>query len=77
MYTPAFRKLTIRLSVSIILDGKLLEIVYSDSHGEINTYDDRGNLIRTKQIDGTIYKPAMTEYDYNEHGFVGREEGIL
>lgn len=48
-------------------DGKLLEIVYSDSHGEINTYDVRGNLIRTKQIDGTIYKPAMTEYDYNEH----------
>jgi len=48
-------------------DGKLLEIVYSDSHGEINTYDDRGNLIRTKQIDGTIDKPAMTEYDYNEH----------
>ncbi|WP_229127003.1 hypothetical protein [Bacteroides sp. 1001136B_160425_E2] len=31
-------------------DGKLLEIVYSDSHGEINTYDDRGNLIRTKQL---------------------------
>lgn len=48
-------------------DGKLLEIVYSDSHGEINTYDDRQNLIRTKQINGTIYKPAMTEYDYNEH----------
>ncbi len=48
-------------------DGKLLEIVYSDSYGEINTYDDRGNLIRTKQIDGTIDKPAMTEYDYNEH----------
>lgn len=41
--------------------------MYSDSHGEINTYDDRGNLIRTKQIDGTIDKPAMTEYDYNEH----------
>lgn len=41
--------------------------MYSDSHGEINTYDDRGNLIRTKQIDGTIDKPAMIEYDYNEH----------
>ena len=48
-------------------DGKLLEVMYSDLHGEINTYDDRGNLIRTKQVDGTIYKPAMIEYDYNEH----------
>lgn len=49
---------------------QLLEIVYSDSHGEINTYDDRGNLIRTKQIDGTICKPAMIEYDYNEHNLL-------
>lgn len=48
-------------------DGKLLEVVYDNLYGEINTYDDRGNLIRTKQIDGTVHKPAMIEYDYNEH----------
>ncbi|WP_234347532.1 hypothetical protein [Parabacteroides bouchesdurhonensis] len=48
-------------------DGKLLEVVYDNLYGEINTYNDRGNLIRTKQIDGTIHKPAMIEYDYNEH----------
>lgn len=49
------------------IDGKLLEVVYDNLYGEINTYDDRGNLIRTKQIDGTVHKPAMIEYDYNEH----------
>lgn len=48
-------------------DRQLLEVVYDNLSGEINTYDDRGNLIRTKQIDGTINKPAMIECDYNEH----------
>ena len=63
----AFRKLTVRLSVSIILTGNYWKLCIVIPMGEINTYDDRGNLIRTKQIDGTIDKPAMTEYDYNEH----------
>lgn len=52
-------------------DGQLLEIMHrygknsKNDHGEINTYDERGNLIRTEQTDGITFKPAVTEYDYN------------
>lgn len=56
-------------------DGKLLEVMYSDLHGEINTYDERGNLIRTEQIDGKNYKPAVIEYDYNDRNLLIEKRG--
>lgn len=52
--------------------GQLLETMHhyannhSNDHGEINTYDDRGNLISTEQTDGAAFKPALIEYDYND-----------
>lgn len=51
-------------------DRQLLEIIYGNLHRKINTYDDSGNLIRTEQIDGRIYKPAMIEYKYNDQNLL-------
>lgn len=60
-------------------DGQLLEMMYryernpDNDHGEINTYDDRGNLIRTEQTDGVTFKPAVTEYEYNDKNLLIEE----
>lgn len=55
--------------------GQLLERIYGDLYGEIHTYDGRGNLIRTEQIDGKLYKPAVIEYDYNDKNLMtGKRE---
>lgn len=60
-------------------NGQLTEIMYhygkngENDHGEINTYDDRGNLIRTEQTDGITFKPAMIEYGYNDRNLLVEE----